>query len=142
MQRTLIWLLVFVSFVGLIDSGYLSAMSLTGNPLNCGIFDGCNIVASSPYAKVFGIPLAVFGSFYYVVALVLAAALVSLPSLRLRQALFSWSILGVLFSAYFAYLQYFVIEAICIYCVISAIATIFLALFSFMLVRSPRNLLS
>lgn len=138
MQKTLVWFLVLAAFIGLADSGYLSAMSLTGTPLNCAILEGCNTVVASPYSKVFGIPLAVFGVAFYAVALIFAAALLSSTSLKLRHMMLAWSVLGVLFSAYFAYLQYFVIGAICIYCVVSAIATVLLLLFSGLLLRRPQ----
>lgn len=135
MQRVLIWLLVAVSLAGIADASYLAHAALTGSPLNCAILDGCNTVAQSPYSKVFGIPLAIFGFFYYLAALVLSATLVSVSGIRMRAAMFFWSIAGVLFSAYFMYLQYFVIEAICLYCVISAVATVLLLVLSALLLR-------
>jgi uncharacterized membrane protein len=135
MQRILIWSLVLLALIGIADSSYLAHAALTNSPLNCGLFDGCNVVAQSPYSKVFGIPLALFGLVYYVIALVLSAILVSSAGARMRQAMFLWSGVGVLFSAYFMYIQYFLIEAICIYCVISAIVTGLLFILALLLLR-------
>jgi len=133
-MKTLTWFLIAISFIGIADSSYLSHAALTGTPLNCGIFDGCNTVAASPYSKVFGIPLALFGLAFYLVALALAAILLTSPRQVVAKMMFGWSILGVLFSAYFMYLQYFIIEAICLYCLISAVATLLL-LFSYIFLR-------
>lgn len=140
MQKVLIWLLIATAIVGIADSAYLSHAAVTGSPLNCSVFDGCNVVAASPYSKVMGIPLALFGLVFYIVALGLSASLLTMNSKGLRQSMFAWSVLGVIFSAYFMYLQYFKIEAICLYCVISAVATILLLVFSALLLR--RNQIS
>jgi uncharacterized membrane protein len=135
MQKALVYLLILVSLVGIADSSYLSHAAVTGSPLNCSVFDGCNIVAASPYSKVYGIPLALFGLVFYIVALGLTASMLTMDSRGLRKAVFAWSIAGVLFSAYFMYLQYFKIEAICLYCVISAVATVLLLICSSLLLK-------
>ncbi len=134
-MRLLTWILVVVSFVGIADASYLAHAAYTGSALNCAILDGCNTVAQSPYSRVFGVPLAYFGLLYYIVALTISASLLSVSGPRMHLAMFLWAIAGVLFSAYFMYLQYFVIEAVCLYCVISATATALLLIFSFLLQR-------
>jgi len=116
----LIYLFLIVAFIGFIDSVYLAASYYTGTPLSCGEISGCNEVAASPYSQVGGIPLSTLGVFYYSFA-VAAAFLFLIKRTRVFATLLSLvTMLGFFASAYFVYVQVYLIEAICIYCMISA----------------------
>ena len=85
--------------------------------------NGCNEVASSPYARIFNLPVGYFGVVYYLYMLCLAALLAYDPFSRgLRLAALIYSAIGVGFSIYFSYLQVTFIHAFCIYCLVSAIS--------------------
>jgi uncharacterized membrane protein len=71
-----------------------------------------------------GLPVAAWGILFYVVLLALAVvgSLARYADSRtLSLALLGWTGWGVLFSSWLTYLELFVINAICMYCVISAI---------------------
>jgi uncharacterized membrane protein len=78
---------------------------------------GCETVANSQYSDLAGINVAVIGIFGYV--LVLAAAIV--PGDLGRFGGFLTALIGFGFSVYLTYLELFVIDAICQWCVASAI---------------------
>ena len=78
---------------------------------------GCETVAKSHYSHLAGINVAVIGIFGYV--LLLAAAIA--PGDAGRFAGFLTALVGFGFSAYLTYLELFVIDAICQWCVASAI---------------------
>jgi uncharacterized membrane protein len=78
---------------------------------------GCETVARSHYAHLAGINVAAIGIFGY--ALILAAALV--PGDVGRFGGFVTGLVGFGFSAYLTYLELFVIDAICQWCVASAV---------------------
>jgi uncharacterized membrane protein len=78
---------------------------------------GCETVASSHYSHLAGINVAVIGIFGY--ALLLAAAIA--PGDPGRIGGFLTALVGFGFSAYLTYLELFVIDAICQWCVASAI---------------------
>ena len=78
---------------------------------------GCETVAKSHYAHLAGINVAVIGIFGYVV--LLGAALV--PGDLGRIGGFFTALIGFGFSAYLTYLELFVIDAICQWCVASAV---------------------
>jgi len=110
-----------LSTVGLIDAAYLSYARATHSALNCSILNGCNIVAASPYAVLFSlIPLAYLGLLFY------TALVVMLLTQRLwephlwRLAFFALAGGGAVASVYFLYVQFFLIRAVCIYCLLSA----------------------
>jgi uncharacterized membrane protein len=78
---------------------------------------GCATVANSRYSHIAGINVAVLGIVGYV--LILAAALT--PGDPGRFGGFMGSLIGFGFSAYLTYLELFVIDAICQWCVASAV---------------------
>jgi uncharacterized membrane protein len=66
---------------------------------------------------------------YYVCMFALAGLLAVAPLSRgLRAGALLFAALGVPFSIYFMYIQFTFIHAFCIYCVISAVLTVFLLL--------------
>jgi uncharacterized membrane protein len=86
---------------------------------------GCETVAQSRYAHLAGINVAIIGIAGYVVLLTAAA----LPGDPGRLGGFFAALIGFGFSCYLTYLELFVIDAICQWCVASAaLMTISLAL--------------
>ena len=91
--------------------------------LSCAV-GSCEVVQTSRWATLLGIPVATWGVGYYLG--VLCLALVGLrPALqddvRLSRMLVGITATGVLFSLWLTYLELFVIDAICMWCVVSAV---------------------
>jgi len=105
--------LTVLSVLGIAISLYLTYTKLTESEIKCG-FGGCNVVQKSEYSQVFGIPVAVFGVIFYFL-------LFALNHLKANKFLKYWVLIGLVFSLYFTYLELFVINAICTWCVASAI---------------------
>ncbi len=125
-RQTLIRWIIALALIGLLDALYLAYSALTHNPLACSItgLDGCNIVAGSSYSRFLGIPLAVFGVFFYG-AILLSAVFTHVFSNRtLYHFLLAAASVGALSSLYFMYLQFFVIKALCVYCAFSFVVSI------------------
>lgn len=119
--KTLYYLFVFVVLVGLADSMYLSMTVLFDVPPLCGPLHGCETVAASAYSKLMGIPLAYFGVAYYVFGASLASFLITSHKARILALLYS--LVGAGMSVWFVYIQAVLIKALCVYCIISAVAT-------------------
>lgn len=132
MKRVGVAGIAILAFFGLADSAYLTQHELSGTPLLCNIqnFSGCNVVASSQYSHIFGIPLAEFGVLFYAVVFVLAALEIVIFDQLLRRVLQAISIVGVIASLYFTFVQIFVIGAFCIYCFASALITLLILIFA------------
>lgn len=116
---------------GAVITAYLTILKLTGGNAACPI-TGCDQVLSSPYAVVFGLPLALFGFLAYTVMAGMAVApwLVNPETQKgLRTKVENWTWLLIfaqasammIFSAYLIYLMAFVIKSFCLYCIASAI---------------------
>jgi uncharacterized membrane protein len=135
--------MIALTLIGIVDAAYVARGSYTGAPLWCPVLDGCNTVVNSPYSRVFGVPMSYFGFIYYVFVFGLAVRLAYEPtskSLRFRMVLYA--ALGAVSSAYFIYLQLGLIQAICSYCIISAIVSFLLLLTALWQIRQDNALYS
>ena len=126
MKRVAIALILLCSFCGVADSAYLTEHEVAGTPLLCNIsgLSGCNIVAQSPYSHIFGISLAEYGLAFYGLLFVLCAFELLAYNRPLRRLIQLLAAGGFIASLYFAFLQFFVINALCVYCMASALLTI------------------
>lgn len=115
------------AFIGFLDTSYLTVSHYSGADVNCSIIHGCNEVLSSKYSSIFGIPLALLGLLHYLNLFVLSLVYFDTRKLMVLKAITVFTIFGLLFSSWLVYLQFFVIEKICQYCMISAINSLFLA---------------
>ena len=117
--------------IGLLVAGYLSWVELGNGIPSCGPFHGCETVAMSSYARIGGIPVAVFGVFLSVTLLILAIAWVRSDKPGLLDLHYGISLVGVIFEIYFLAVQAFILHAVCIWCATygaSLIARFFVAL--------------
>jgi len=117
-------LAALVALAGLFVAVYLTMYKLGYiGTLVCAV-GSCEVVQTSKWATLLGYPVAGWGVAYYVgvLAVSLAGLSASLAdSRRLSQLLVVMTAMGVLFSLWLTYLELFVIEAICQWCVASAV---------------------
>lgn len=135
----LVWAGVILAFIGLTNSFYLVQSHVTGEELNCSILDGCNAVAASPYSIVLGVPLASWGVLFYFGMFVLAATMLMVRVRFLSQLFTLGASIGFLSSLYFTYLQFFVINAVCMYCMLSAILATLLLIVALLIIKIPKE---
>ena len=109
-------ILAGLDLVGLGIALYLSVVELGGGMPVCGPIHGCEEVARSAYSRIAGVPVAVFGVALSLVLLSLAIAWWRTDRYLLLLGHYGLSLAGVIFEAYFLYLQVFVIGAVCIWC--------------------------
>jgi uncharacterized membrane protein len=108
--------LAILDLIGLSIASYLSFVELRGDLPQCGPLHGCEQVALSPYSRIGGVPVAVFGVALSLVLLTLAIAWWRTGATRLLAAHYALSLVGVTFEGYFTYLELFVIGAVCVWC--------------------------
>ena len=109
-------ILAALDVAGLLIAAYLSVVELGGGTPACGPIKGCEEVALSEYSRIGGVPVAVYGVGLSLVLLTFALAWWRTDAYGLLLAHYGLSLAGVLFEAYFLYLQVFVIEAVCVWC--------------------------
>lgn len=132
-RKALDWAQLALILAGIGISAYLSYVKLFGLEPYCAGVGDCEAVQTSPYAQLFGIPVAVLGLGSYLALLALwwvkRSDWKDLGYMA-RMAFFFVSLVGVLFSTYLTYLEVFVIAAICPWCVASAVVMAILFLLS------------
>ncbi len=139
MYKTVALSWIILAFIGLIDAGYITVKYYTGGEVACPITGGCSDVLTSTYSQIAGLPVSVYGLLFYTAVLLLAFLYLDMKKSWMEKLMPLLGLIGFLFTLWFVYLQIFVIEAICFYCMISAIlsTTIFaLAVTAFIKTRS------
>jgi uncharacterized membrane protein len=116
--------LVVVTF-GLFVSGYLSYVKLTNVEMACAansVFN-CDVVQNSTYSRMFDIPIAWLGLATYIVIGALLLVQNRIPFLReygilllFGIVLFAW-----VYSMDLVYIQFFVLKALCMWCLMHEI---------------------
>ncbi len=109
-----------LAVAGIGIASYLSYVHYAHQTIVCGGLGSCETVNTSKYAELMGVPVALLGGVLYVLLLLVAVRwLLAGPYLAAPAA---WAIAlgGFLFSVYLTYLELFVIDAICLWCVASA----------------------
>ncbi|MFN8499881.1 MAG: vitamin K epoxide reductase family protein [Anaerolineae bacterium] len=136
------WAMAVLAGLGALDSLYLTWVKLAHTQAICAGLGDCERVQTSPYSTLFGIPVAILGLGAYLVILAFVLFGHRMPAaLAVYSPLivFGVALVGVLFSAYLTYVEVFVIEAICPYCVVSAVLiTLIFVLSIWHLVRVSR----
>jgi uncharacterized membrane protein/glutaredoxin len=122
------WLDLAVPVLAIIGLGvalYLTYVETSQAMAICGPVGDCNTVQSSSYAKLFGfLPVGLLGALGFF-AMLAAWGWQHWRSDRLVElagpALFGMALFGTVFCIYLTYLELFVIHAVCIWCLSSAV---------------------
>jgi len=115
--------------VGLVDALYLTLHKLGFlGSVACVTGEGCEIVQSSPFAVFLGVPTAVWGLLFYALFLVLAVIRVEREDFApwINRVLWGLALWGVLFGTYLTGVEFFVIRAVCTWCMVSWVILILL----------------
>ena len=126
-------LIIALALFGASITSYLTVTHFFGNaPALCtaAAGEGCDLVLNSEYAKVFGIPLTIFGALGYLTVAGLAAIPLAIKSEDIKSKgklnqqtsflLFLVTTAMLVFSGYLMYLLAFEIKTTCLYCITSA----------------------
>ena len=138
--ESLRWTSLALSILGAADAIYLLVLKYTQDEAMCIGNYGCISVNNSSYSMIYGIPVSLLGLLAYlaVTAMLLLESHWELARLRGPLVVFGIGLTGVLFSAYLTYLEYFVIYAVCPFCIASALLIALIFILSIIrLVRQP-----
>ncbi len=137
--RTLRITLIVLTVVGLGVASYLTYIHYAGIKPICGRGGGtCLKVQTSRYSKIEGVPVALVGLIGYIAILI---SLLLPENERTRFATGALTLGGFGFSAYLTYREVFSLEAICEWCVSSAVimTIMMVSVWGFLRGGGPRN---
>lgn len=117
-------IIVFFAVLGFLDAAYLTVKHYLGVVPPCSVLEGCEQVLTSAYATVSGVPISLPGALYYLAVLVLAVAFLDSGSRHLVPLIGALVWTGLAATLFLVYVQFFVLNAICLYCMGSAVTTL------------------
>ncbi|MGL5192348.1 MAG: vitamin K epoxide reductase family protein [Chroococcales cyanobacterium] len=131
------YLIGAIAVLGLLETAFLTVVEFAGSAAAVCPTTGCEIVLESEYAKVFGLPLTLFGFLGYTTMAILAFAPLlvkeeSQKDLKSQVENTSWLLMFALasamlvFSLYLTYVMFFTLQAFCPYCMVSAVFSVLL----------------
>lgn len=107
-----------VAFLGFLDAAYLTILHLSETIPPCTV-GSCEEVLTSQFSTILGIPLALFGSGFYLSVIILSLLLLTNYKKIFLTAFYALAVWGFIFSLFLLGLQAFVLNAFCQYCLIS-----------------------
>lgn len=114
-DRALRALAALIALAGLAVAAYLTWAHYADAQVVCVAGGGCETVQKSEYSEIAGVPVALLGLLSYSVIL----ALVLWDSAVARLGAATLALVGLMFAAYLVVVQLFVIDAICIWCMVN-----------------------
>lgn len=109
-----------VGFVGFLDSLFLTINHYSGSELNCNIASGCELVTSSVYSMIGPVPVALLGVAYYLFVIFMIILYLDTRNKKVLRYVGWFTVTGFVMSLYFLFIQAFVLNAFCQYCLVSA----------------------
>ncbi len=109
--------------LGSIDALYLTWIKVSDAKAACASLGDCEAVNTSIYSEIIGVPVAMLGLAMYVLIVVLVWLEARRPELTewVQLAVFGLALVGLIFSGWLTYVEIEILQAICPYCVISAV---------------------
>jgi len=118
--RLLLVVAALLSIAGVSVAAYLTVVHYAHQPIACSSIGDCELVNSSKYADLAGVPVALLGVLSYVAIFLFVAVALIRHFDELILAAWGVAFAGFAFSMYLTYVELRVLDAICVYCVASA----------------------
>lgn len=138
-NKHVLLILAGLSFLGFLDATYLTILHFKHVIPPCSIAQGCEKVLTSQFASIGPIPLALLGVVYFLTLLIGSLLLLEKQRKLLVSGIFLLSLSGFLLGLVLVFLQAFVLQAFCQYCLVAEgiIAITFVIVFKFL--RTSKN---
>lgn len=123
------WAIPALAVLGLGDAAYLAVLHFQGEVPPCGGYAGCAQVNSSPFAEIFGMPIAALGAALYAALFVVGLWRTQAQGPALAHAtllLYALVLSAAIFMAYLTAVEFFVLQAVCYWCLALAAITLLL----------------
>jgi len=127
-HRLLIVSMIALAVVGFFVAFYLTVEHYLGQVPACSFLSGCEVVTTSAYATIFGVPISLFGAGYFLMIASLLLAYLQQGNKKFFLASGALISVGAALAAALIYVQVGILGAVCIYCVSSDSISLFLLL--------------
>jgi dihydroorotate dehydrogenase len=150
MKTVISLFIVILSFLGIMDASYLTYEKVSGVIPPCTTGFKCSTVLTSKWSSVGPIPLSAFGLLFY--SIIFTVAIINFiekehvriggVTFHTHDLLLGLTIFGAGFSLYLIVLMGLILQAWCLYCLISALICASLFFLSAMLWKHMKNMCS
>jgi len=123
--------LVTLALLGFLSALYLTLVHYRGGIPRCFVVQGCDVVQTSKYSAILGVPIALFGAVYFTIMFYLAIGLMASPTRRLVISYKLLAYAGALAAVPLFLLQAAVLRAFCTYCLVTEAVLLLLWVGSF-----------
>lgn len=110
---------LILAFLGFIVATYLTILHYQNALPPCSLTSNCEAVLTSQYASLFGIPIALFGSIFYLTLIILCLLIITSYKQFFLNAYYLFVVGGFFVSLVLIYIQAFLLKAYCQYCLAS-----------------------
>lgn len=128
------WMIPVLALLGMGVAGYLVYVETASVQAFCGPVGDCNAVQNSSYAKIWGVlPVGVLGLIGYLgilIAWIIQEVRTDRWADYAKLGILCMAVFGTLYSIYLTYLEIWVIRAVCVWCLTSAVLVALLMVFS------------
>lgn len=117
------WVVLALSGFGLLVTGYLVTTTLTAAaPIGCEVGSACDIIQSSRWSELLGVPVSLFGFLLYLVIALIAG--LGRPRPKRWQQIWALTTFGLIFSLYLTAFGWFELQALCMWCTTSLLTLV------------------
>jgi uncharacterized membrane protein len=110
-------ILLAISLTGVGLSSYLEYVS---SQPTCPVgFQGCDIVVTSPYSRIYGVSLSFLGLAWFLILLILTVLASYKNSKNFSYIILGWTLASIPSVAILVWIEVVILNAICIYCTIA-----------------------
>lgn len=128
-----------LSFLGFIDATYLTVVHYRNLLPNCSIVKGCDIVTTSQFSTLGGVPIALLGALFYLALSFFAILIITHPHKKWVRWFTAAAFTGFLVSLFLFLLQIVILKAICQYCIGSEAISLLIYILSIRMIRHVKN---
>lgn len=126
MKKILSSLIVIVSVLGIFNSAYVAYQKLNNIIPPCAPGFKCTTVLNSNWTNLGPVPLSVVGIIFFSTFLIVNLVNFSQPSKLTKNLSFILGIIALLFAIYLLVVMGIILNAWCVYCLLSALACVLL----------------
>lgn len=130
---------LILSFLGFIVATYLSILHFKNSLPPCHITSNCEKVLTSEFASIGPIPLALFGSLFYLALIVLCILILTHYKKIFLDLFYIASVVGFGVSIVLLLIQAYIINAFCQYCLTSEAISTGIVILAFMKYRQDKK---
>jgi len=133
--------MLVLGFVGFLDAAYLTIIHYKDEIPPCTVTNGCETVLTSSFSEVFGIPIALFGAFFYISIMALSLLLITKtgPKKLISNLLVLDAVAGFVVSVVLIYIQFAILKTYCQYCILSEVVSFLIFAIAIALFKLRRN---